>query len=1447
MRRIPLLSALAVAALGLGIPPAQAAPLDDAGGDPTATIHSQRLSVEVDPNFPRVLAYTTTDGARLDGQSKTLEVVQINGKEYKPRVSATPAARRIDYRMTVDELDLTVTARLSVTDNVLTFKVTGVEERGTTKLSTFAVPDQSIVAGRPGEHLTHVRTRSVYQGIGEKWDAFTPVSEAAPDKEPQQTNVAIVNSDRIAAAVWSSSLTTFGPLRYQTTGKDADKRSGVWSNTWTYRGPDGKKTVAPELKVAVTGETNDDGRVDWQDGALAYRGIAPKPKGSDSVADSPIGYISMNFMSGAQNPFLRVLDNVKKGYLATDGLGQWVQLKGYAGEGHDAAHPDYAGHYNERAGGLKDLNILADSAEKYGARIGVHVSQEGQLLESDAFRWDRVDAKKGYEPCYLWSDAHYCFDKTKDLSGPHEQRVKQLKKEAPGLDFVYNDAFFGEDWEAWKLAKNYNDNGLALYTEWPAYLWPYVSWYHQAGDYPKSGIHSDVLRFIHNSDSDAWVQEDNELLGGVNNDGIGDWHGEHDVNRWLETVYGRNLPTKFLQHHQVTNWSKDEIKLTGGVTTAKVDGKVRFTQDGRTVRDGDAYLLPWPSQKGAPEKAYHWNADGGTTSWKVPGSWPQKGSYSLFKLTDTGRESLGKVKADNGTVRLTADAKTAYVLVPSKFENASAPDKVIFGEGSPLANPSFASGDLTGWKGKDAKVERDGRGWPELRLTGKGSATQRSARLEPGTYTAAAWVTTDPGRRAALRINGKETWIDTTPPKLKDADSHLEGMPYQKLKVVFTVGRDGRAYVELASGPGKGTTAFTDVRIVRTDGAPATSFTEDFEAVDQGFGPFIQTQQGESGIHLAEVNPGYTRDAISGKFSLKMAEKSTGVKLHTWPGSMRFEPGRSYRVRFDYAADTPGAFQFQVRSGDKPVLTEPLAATTDRPLDSAPSATDPKPEGWTDALPPQGPAPHRAADVTFTTGDCKDVELALNQSLEGDKGIFPPAMSLDNLKVEDLGEAPGAHCGAPATVTTTPSEIAPKGATEMTVTVDNHTATALTGAEVKLDVPEGWQATPTTPTSLKEIPAAGQTKVTFDVTPAPGAGSGTVTAQVTYDWNGTALRAADERTVAVVHPDLESAFDNVGTTDADTADKGDFDGKGTSFDRGELTVAGLTPGATKTVDGMDFTWPKAAPGEADNMVARGQTVKTGAKGVLGVLGAGAEGASGKLTVTYTDGSTSTAHLGLPSWNTEGKGRYGAWEVAATNKANAAGGPVDGTHRMYYNSVPLEAGKTVRSLTLPDAPALHVFALSSRDYVSTPPTGEVQASDLAWKSAKSGWGPVERDHDIGEDEVNDGDAITINGKTYAKGLGMHAPGEVVLELGGRCDRFTADLGLDDRSGYGSVVFSVVADGKTLYESPLVRPDSKTIPVDVNLAGAKEVTLLSTDGGDGNSSDHSAWGNPVFLCG
>lgn len=147
-----------------------------------------------------------------------------------------------------------------------------------------------------------------------------------------------------------------------------------------------------------------------------------------------------------------------------------------------------------------------------------------------------------------------------------------------------------------------------------------------------------------------------------------------------------------------------------------------------------------------------------------------------------------------------------------------------------------------------------------------------------------------------------------------------------------------------------------------------------------------------------------------------------------------------------------------------------------------------------------------------------------------------------------------------------------------------------------------------------------------------------------------------------------------------------------------------------------------------------------------------------------------------------------------------------------------------------------------------PTDNSYVSDLPFfGTPQNGWGPVERDMSNGETAKGDGHTITLNGVTYNKGLGVHAPSKVSFFIGGGFSKFVSDIGLDDEKdgSPGSVVFQVWGDGKKLYDSGLMLEDSATKHVSVDISGVNVLTLVVTDGGNGNNSDHSDWAGAQIL--
>jgi len=123
------------------------------------------------------------------------------------------------------------------------------------------------------------------------------------------------------------------------------------------------------------------------------------------------------------------------------------------------------------------------------------------------------------------------------------------------------------------------------------------------------------------------------------------------------------------------------------------------------------------------------------------------------------------------------------------------------------------------------------------------------------------------------------------------------------------------------------------------------------------------------------------------------------------------------------------------------------------------------------------------------------------------------------------------------------------------------------------------------------------------------------------------------------------------------------------------------------------------------------------------------------------------------------------------------------------------------------------------------------------SVTQGWKVTQNDKSI------TGSPLTIAGQQYEKGLGTHAPGEMVFKLDQKITQFTADVGVDDGgdAGHGSVVFKVVLDGREAFDSDLMKSGQPAKHIALDVSGVSELRLLTTDGGDGVQGDHADWAN------
>ncbi|HEY0531882.1 MAG TPA: beta-galactosidase [Actinoplanes sp.] len=208
-----------------------------------------------------------------------------------------------------------------------------------------------------------------------------------------------------------------------------------------------------------------------------------------------------------------------------------------------------------------------------------------------------------------------------------------------------------------------------------------------------------------------------------------------------------------------------------------------------------------------------------------------------------------------------------------------------------------------------------------------------------------------------------------------------------------------------------------------------------------------------------------------------------------------------------------------------------------------------------------------------------------------------------------------------------------------------------------------------------------------------------------------------------------------------------------------------------------------------------------------------------------------------------------WTISAPSPASARSLPASFTWQV---TPPTGAQPSTAAITATVAYTLDGHRGTARDErivgdYAPPPAGALAVSDLPFLSATNGWGPVERDTSNGEQAAGDGKPITIAGQTYPKGLGTNSVSDVQVYLGGKCTRFTANVGVDDeQNGAGTVTFQVLADGRSLVTTPVLHGRDKAAAIDVDVTGAQALELVVGDGGDGNGSDHGDWAVPTLTC-
>lgn len=296
---------------------------------------------------------------------------------------------------------------------------------------------------------------------------------------------------------------------------------------------------------------------------------------------------------------------------------------------------------------------------------------------------------------------------------------------------------------------------------------------------------------------------------------------------------------------------------------------------------------------------------------------------------------------------------------------------------------------------------------------------------------------------------------------------------------------------------------------------------------------------------------------------------------------------------------------------------------------------------------------------------------------------------------------------------------------------------------------------------------------------------------------------------------LEGTFSTSCITVPGTA--ANCDGLGYGYDKDSLAASGFVQGSTVAVPTTDLTFdlPDIAPGENDNVTAKGQTFRLhlGSDAtkisIIGTANETAQHDSG--VITYDDGSTQDVAIDFGDWvGTASNPSFGNIVVGKTTKRLAGTSGGDGQSAAIFATAPVDLtpGKTAVSFTLPDQEGslgdglIHVFAVASNGTRTAPvalkatavPVDSVDVGDIveANLATVTGGDPLDGDYTA---TVNWGDETPVDDGTITKtDSGATVSGSHLYAMAGD---YTITVTVDDgeKSAAVTTTVSVVAPNYT----------------------------------------------------
>lgn len=740
-----------------------------------------------------------------------------------------------------------------------------------------------------------------------------------------------------------------------------------------------EKDELPYISVVVGGDENKDGAITWQDAAVAYRTIMRKAYGWESVKNEWMFIAMNMSSQASQPFLRVLDEAKALSYLTDGfGMKIMNKGYQAAGHDDSHGDYDFVGLQQGGADEFNTLiNVGLEYGIKNGVHANAtEFALDGFDTVLENMQNGNYGLVRNWN---WFDQAYLVDKNTDVRTGALEQRIQEFDEALPNLAFVYLDVYQdGSRYKASQLVKYFNEAGITMGTEALGDLNQDITFTHWNTDlyYATGGTQSQVMKFVTHGVGDL-IAPDKALLGALM-PGVADWRNTNMFSDGVDTFYRLNLATKYLQHFDLLSWEPNtSATFTDNVASQVIDGITTITKDGKVIAKIDTsnfqnfedysgqtpvrprsaeIFIPWSPE--TEDKIYCYTDSGNFGTWDVPDSWSGVTTAYLYELTTTGRTLVDTVTITGGKVTLNLAQGVPYVLTMAKGAVAHRYDvdgsvltengKTVYlptleehpyGEGTLFEDPGFYTGSLEAWtvtgNADKASVVEDQYEQAMLYLEPEfaGSVGQTLA-VEPGkTYSLSVWVNSAGDRPVTLTATAGDvtetTTVDTTADHVvMMKPSKFTGMTYTRLKVDITIPA-GVTTATVALSTVAGTNQiwaddfrsweWTDLTGASNPGPSAESenyyYYEDFEHIDENWGPFVSNVNNQPFVNLAYYDYGgdqiktYVVDASeTNRTSLKGQQNGSfgtvggtgGIIMRTEPATLNFETGYKYEVSFDH-------------------------------------------------------------------------------------------------------------------------------------------------------------------------------------------------------------------------------------------------------------------------------------------------------------------------------------------------------------------------------------------------------------------------------------------------------------------------------------------------------------------------------------------------------------------